>query len=62
MLFRSAFSKEFDLLASDSSREADRLDKLEAPGKELARQVKQDEDKRVAQEKARVISKPKFRP
>lgn len=57
-----AFSKEFDLLASDSSREADRLDKLEAPGKELARQVKQEEDKRVAQEKARIISKPKFRP
>jgi hypothetical protein len=57
-----AISKKLDLLASDSSREADRLDKLEAPGKELARQVKQEEDKRVAQEKARLISKPTFRP
>jgi len=57
-----AFSKKLDLMASDSKREADRLDKLEAPGKELARQVKQEDDKRVAQEKARLISKPKFRP
>jgi len=57
-----AFSKALELLANDSSREADRLDQLEAPGKELARQVQQDEDKRAAQEKARLISKPKFRP
>jgi hypothetical protein len=57
-----AISKKLDLLANDSSREADRLDKLEAPGKELARQAKQEEDKRVAQEKARLISKPTFRP
>jgi hypothetical protein len=57
-----AFSKQIDLLASDSSREAERLDKLEAPGKEAARQLKQEEDKRAAQEKARLISKPKFRP
>ena len=57
-----AFSKKLNLMASDSSREAERLDKLEAPGKELARQVKEEEDKRAAQEKARLISKPKFRP
>jgi hypothetical protein len=57
-----AFSKKLDLMASESSREADRLDKLEAPQKELARQIKQEEDKRAAQEKARLISKPKFRP
>ena len=57
-----AFSKKLDLVVSDSSREADRLDKLEAPARELAQQVKQEEDKRVAQEKARLISKPKFRP
>src|SRR5712691_4761244 len=54
-----AISKPLDLLASDSSREADRLDKLEAPVKELARQMKQEEDKRAAQEKARLVSKPK---
>ena len=57
-----AFSKTLDLMAGDSSREADRLDKLEAPEKEVARQVKLEEDRRAAQEKARLISKPNFRP
>jgi hypothetical protein len=57
-----AVSKRLDLMASDSGREADRLDKLEAPEKELARQMKQEEDRRVAQEKARLVSKPNFRP
>ena len=57
-----AFSKKLDLMASNSTREADRLDKLEAPGKELVRLARQEEDKRTAQEKARLISKPKFRP
>ena len=57
-----AFSKMLDLLASSSSLEADRLDKLEAPAKELARQTKQAEDTRTAQESARSINKPKFRP
>ena len=57
-----ATSKQLDLVVADASREGDRLDKLEAPGKELARRVKQEEDTRVTQEKARLISKPKFRP
>jgi len=57
-----AVSKVLDLMASDSGREADRLDKLEAPEKELARQIKQEEDRRVALEKARLITKPNFRP
>jgi hypothetical protein len=57
-----AFSKKLNLMATDSSREAARLDKLEAPQKELARQMKQEEDKRAAEQKARLISKPKFRP
>src|ERR1700746_3390625 len=35
-----AFSKKLDLVASDSSRESDRLDKLEAPARELAQQMK----------------------
>ena len=70
-LFRSPYgnafgligiSKKLDLLASDSSREADRLDKLEAPQKDLARQVKQEEDRRAAQQKARLLTKPNFRP
>jgi hypothetical protein len=57
-----AISKELDILAADASKEAERLDKQEAPAKELARQMKQEEDKRAAEEKARLISKPKFRP
>jgi len=57
-----AVSKALDLMASDSGREADRLDKLEAPEKELARQIKLEEDRRVAQEKARLVTKPNFRP
>ncbi len=57
-----AFSKSLDLIANNSSREADRLDKLEAPAKELARQKKQAEDALSAQETARSINKPKFRP
>jgi hypothetical protein len=57
-----AFSKRLDLLASNASREAERLDKLEAPAKEVARQKKQAEDTRAAQESARSINKPKFRP
>jgi hypothetical protein len=58
----AAFSKKLDLMASESRREADRLDKLEAPAKELVRLMRQEEDKRAAQEKARLITKPKFRP
>jgi hypothetical protein len=57
-----AISKKLDLMASDSGREADRLDKLEAPEKELVLRMKQEEDKRAVQEKARLISKPNFRP
>ena len=57
-----AISKQFDLVAADASREAERLDKQEAPAKEVARQMKQEDDKRAAQEKARLISRPKFRP
>jgi hypothetical protein len=57
-----AFSKAVDVMANNSSREADRLDKLEAPAKELARQQKEAEDARTAQQKARSVNKPKFRP
>ena len=57
-----ALSKQLDLVAADASGEAERLDKQEAPAKELARQMKQEDDKRAAQEKARLISRPKFRP
>jgi hypothetical protein len=57
-----AFSKMLDLRARNASREAERLDKLEAPGKELAQQKKRDEDARTAQEAARSINRPKFKP
>jgi hypothetical protein len=36
-----ATSKKLDLVATDAIREAERLDKLEAPAKEIARQKQQ---------------------
>jgi hypothetical protein len=57
-----AFSKTLDVMARDASQEADRLDKLEEPARELAQQKKQAEDARAAQEAARSVNKPKFRP
>lgn len=57
-----AFSKTLDMMANAASREADRLDALEAPAKELVRQKKQAEDARTALESARAVNKPKFRP
>ena len=57
-----AFSKRLELMASATNREAERLDKLEAPARESARQKKQEEDQQASQAKARLISKPKFRP
>src|SRR5205085_11735199 len=57
-----AFSKALDLMARNASREADRLDVLERPAKEIAQQKKTAEDARAAQETARSLNKPKFRP
>jgi hypothetical protein len=57
-----AFSKMLDLMARNASREADRLETLEAPAKELALQRKRAEDARAAQETARSTNKPKFQP
>jgi hypothetical protein len=57
-----AFSKRLESMASEANREAERLDKLEAPARESARQKKQQEDELTLQEKARLISKPNFRP
>jgi hypothetical protein len=56
------FSKKLELLASAASLEAVRLDELEAPARESARQKKNEEDEQALQEKARLINKPKFRP
>jgi len=57
-----AFSKELDLMASNSIREAERLDKLETSAKELARRTKETEDTHTSEEAARSINKPKFHP
>lgn len=57
-----AFSKRLDLMASVSIREADRLDKLEAPERERALQLKEEAAKRTAQEQARLVNKPGFHP
>ena len=54
--------KRLDLTAAAAVREAQRLDKIEAPEKEIIRKQKQDDIDRAAQEKDRSINKPKFRP
>jgi hypothetical protein len=57
-----AFSKRLDLMATVSIREADRLETLEAPQRARSQQLKQEADKRAAEEKARLVNKPSFRP
>ena len=56
------FSKRLDALAQAAIAEAIRLDKQEAPQREIERQKKQDEEMRVVHEKARLVNKPSFRP
>jgi hypothetical protein len=56
------YSKRLDALARAAIVESVRLDKQEAPQREIERQKKKDEENRVKQEKARRISKPPFRP
>ena len=70
-LFRSSYqptfgilvlSKRLDALAGAAIVEAIRLDEQEAPEREIERQKKQDEQDHAAQEKARLVNKPNFRP
>jgi hypothetical protein len=56
------FSKRLDALARAAVVEAIRLDEQEAPERELERKKKQDEENRIAQEKARLANKANFRP
>jgi hypothetical protein len=56
------FSKRLDALARAAVTEAVRLDKEEAPQRDVNRQKQQDADARVTQEKARGVNKPVFRP
>jgi len=57
-----ALSKRLDLMATVAARAADRLDELEAPLREAALQKKTEEDRQAARDKARLLSKPNFRP
>jgi hypothetical protein len=70
VLYRSTYrsfrmtvtSLRLDALASTAEAEAVRLDERDAPKRELARQKKEADDKRAAQEKARLQNKALFRP
>jgi hypothetical protein len=56
------FSKRLDALARAAIAEAIRLDEQEAPQREIERQKKQDDENRVALEKARLVNKADLRP
>ena len=56
------FSKQLDALAQTAIVEANRLDGLAAPQREMELQKQQDEKDRAAQEKARLVNKASFRP
>ncbi len=55
-------SKRLDALAEAAATEALRLDQQEAPQREIERNKREDDDKRIQQEKARRVNKPGFRP
>lgn len=57
-----AFSKPLDSLAQAAIMEAFRLDKEEAPQRELERQEKENAENLMLQEKARAINKATIRP
>jgi hypothetical protein len=70
-LYKTTYSKAYGLivvskaregLAKTASEESIRLDKIEAPQRALELQKKQDADQHEADDKARLINKPKFRP
>jgi len=58
----AAFSKRLDALAEQAVIEAIRLDELEAPAREVQRQKKEEDENRLAQDKARPGNKANFRP
>jgi hypothetical protein len=55
-------SKRLDALAQAATTEALRLDQQEAPQREIDRNKREDDEKRVQQERARRVNKPGFRP
>ena len=56
------FSKRLDALASAAAIEAVRMEKEEAPQREIDARQKQEEEQRVQLGKARLLNKPTFRP
>jgi len=71
VLYRSSYAAGFrmivtsiqlDMLARAADAQAVKLDERDAPKLAIARQKKEDADLLAAQEKARVINKPAFRP
>jgi len=56
------FSKRLDALAQVAIVEAIRVNKQEAPQREIDRQKQQDDEKRAAGQKARPVNKANFRP
>ena len=56
------FSKRLDALAREAITEAVRLDKQEAPQREIESRKKEQDVSRLQQEKARTLNKPGFRP
>ena len=57
-----AFSKRLHAEARTAIDEATRLDRLEAPQRATERRHREDEEKRLEQEKARLANRPDFRP
>jgi hypothetical protein len=71
VLYRSSYPSGFKMIVTSprlealsriAAAEAIRLDQREAPRRELARQKKEVEDARIADEKARATNKAAFRP
>jgi hypothetical protein len=71
VLYRSPYGSGFrmivtsvrlDALARTAEAQAVRLDERDAPQREIARQQKETDDARAAEEKARLANKPVFRP
>lgn len=56
------FSKRLDALARAAVTEAIGIERQEAPQREIERKKKQDEEMRMANDKARLVNKPTFRP
>jgi len=70
-LFQTAYSRTYGLiivskaraeLAKTASEQSVRQDKIDAPQRALDSKKKQDEDRRDADAKARLVNKPNFRP